>query len=222
MADVFPRRNLPNEAEQWGRTLETTTVNNAQGIEMLAQSVQAQNRNTASSLEVLATQINTLQSQQAELQAQQVALGVQQATLQSTINFLSTQTLYDQRVTVTGGSRGALGAGAYAYEAFDPSDDCEIVVTTATSGRLLISVGGAVTSSGSGAGIGPEVVGGALPDFTNSAAAGADAAVGASRSVIVNLFANTTYTVRTRRWWYGTTSQFASYQAASLVVTRLA
>lgn len=222
MADVFPRRNLPNEAEQWGRSLETKTVSNEQGIEILTQSVQAQNRNTASSLEVLATQITTLSAQQSELQAQQVALASQQAALTGTINFLSNQTTYDQKTTSSGGSRGSLGAGAYAYESLDGTYDCSLSVTTAASGKLLISVGGAITSSGGGAGIGPEISGVSLPTFTDSATAGDGAAVGASRSTVVTLSPNTNYTVRTRRWYYGTTAQFVSYQAASLVVTRLA
>lgn len=222
MVDVFPRRNLPGDAEQWGRDVEGRVVDLSTGQEILGQQLQSQNRNTASNLAVMAAQIQTLGEQQEALEAQQVALAAQNATLQSTINFLSTQTLYDQRTTSSGGSKGALGAGAFAYEAFDPTYDCEIVVTTASSGKLLLSSGGSITSSGGGAGIGPEVVGGSLPDFNTSATAGNGSAVGASRSILVTVSPNTTYTIRTRRWWYGTTAQFVSYQAASLVVTRLA
>lgn len=227
MADVFPRRNLPPDAEQWGRTLETTTANNSQSIEVLAQSAQAQNRNTASSLEVLAQQITSLsaqqeelQSQQAELEAQQVALSSQQAALTGTINFLSTQTSYDQKLGTSGGSRG--GVSGIAYESLDGAYDCALTVTTAGSGKLLISVGAAVTSSGAGAGVGPEIVGVSLPDFTDSATAGENGVVGASRTIVATLSPNTTYIIYTRRWWYGSAPQFASYQAASLVVTRLA
>lgn len=222
MGDVFPRRNLPPDAEQWGRTLETKAVSNEQGIEIVGQQVQSLNRNMASSLEVLAGQITDLAAQQQLLKDQQVALQVQQNTLTSTINFLSSQTLYDQKGGSSGGSKGGLGAGDFAYESFSGTYDCSLSVTTADSGKLLISVGAAITASGGGAGVGPEIVGVSSPTFVDSATAGDGAAVGASRSVVVSLAANTTYTVRTRRWWYGTTSQFVSYQAASLVVTRLA
>lgn len=222
MPDVFPRRNLPGEAEQWGRDLETRVIGLDTNSEILGQQIQSQNRNIASSLAVMAGQIEALTEQQATLQAQQVALAAQTAALQSTINFLSTQTLYDQRPGASGGSKPGVGGGGFAYEGYDPTYDCEITVTTATSGQLLISVGGAISSSGGGAGIGPEVVGGSLPDFTTSATAGNGAAVGASRGIIVSLAPNTTYTVRTRRWYYGASAQFVSYQAASLVVTRLA
>lgn len=222
MVDVFPRRNLNPDAEQWGRALETKTVSNEQAVEILGQQLQSQNRNIASSLSVMAGQIERVVEQQEELEAQQIALAAQNATLQSTIAFLSTQTLYDQRSGVSGGSVPGVGGGSFAYYSYDPTYDCEITVTTAASGKLLLSAGGAISSSGGGAGIGPEVVGGSLPDFTTSATAGNDAAVGASRSILVTVAPNTTYTVRTRRWYYGESAQFVSYQAASLVVTRLA
>ena len=213
VGDVFPRRNLPGEAEQWGRTVETGVTEAQTQLSALSQELAGQNRNTASSLALLADQVRNLAEQQ-------TALEVQQEVLQGTIDFLTTQTLYDQKPGVSGGSRP--GVGAYDYEAFDPTYDCSISVTTAASGKLLISTGGAITSSGGGAGIGPEVVGGSLPDFTTSASAADGAGVGASRNTLVTLSPFTTYTVQTRRWWYGGSAQFVSYQAASLVVTRLA
>lgn len=222
MVDVFPRRNLPNEAEQWGRTLETAVTGLDTSVEIVGQQVQSLNRNTASSLSVLANQVTAVQEAQAAIEVTQAQIIAAQADIVATTNFLSTQTLYDQKGGVSGGSVGGLGAGAYAYEGFDGTYDCIINVTTAASGKLLIASGGAITSSGGGAGIGPEIFGVSLPTFTDSATAGNGAAVSASRTIVATLSPNTPYAIRTRRWYYGTTAQFVSWQAASLVVTRLA
>lgn len=58
--DVFPRRNLPVPAEQWGREVERRVVSSEMGIEVLQQGLSGQNRNTASSLAVLSDQVNDL------------------------------------------------------------------------------------------------------------------------------------------------------------------
>lgn len=60
MADVFPRRNLPPLAEQWGREVESRVVSAESNIESLQQGLSGQNRNTASSLSVIAQQIQAL------------------------------------------------------------------------------------------------------------------------------------------------------------------
>lgn len=227
MPDVFPRRNLPDLAEQWGRDVEGRVVNLDTSITIIGQEVQSLNRNTASSLSVVANQIVQLQEAQAAIEltqaqiiAAQADITAAQASITATTNFLSTQTLYDQCIGVSGGSKS--GVSGIVYEGFNSTYDCSISVTTASSGKLLISAGAAVTSSGAGAGVGPEIVGVTLPDFTDSAAAGEGGVVGASRSRLFSLSANTTYTVRTRRWYTGSSAQFVSYQDASLVVTRLA
>lgn len=137
----------------------------------------------------------------------------------SQIAFLQTQTVGDQRIGVSGGSKP--GVAGYAYQDLDLAFDCQVSVTTGASGKLIVAAGGAVTASGAGAGIGPHVIGGALPDFSNSAAAGEGSVVGASRTVLFSLAPNTAYTINTRRWFYGGTAQFVSFQNASLVVTRL-
>lgn len=67
VGDVFPRRNLPGEAEQWGRTLETGVVDTQAEVQALSQALQGQNRNTASSLSVLAGQIQAIQDAQRDL-----------------------------------------------------------------------------------------------------------------------------------------------------------
>lgn len=220
MADVYPRRNLPDEAEQWGRDVEGRVTGLGTSVQIVGQEVQSLNRNTASSLSVIAKQITELEQAQAAIEATQVQIIAAQAAITATTNFLSTQTLYDQCIGVSGGSKS--GVSGIVYEGFNGTYDCSISVTTASSGKLLISAGAAVTSSGAGAGVGPEIVGVSLPDFTDSAAAGEGGVVGASRSRLFSLSANTTYTVRTRRWYTGSSAQFVSYQDASLVVTRLA
>lgn len=60
MVDVFPRRDLPGKADGWGRVLETRTVSNEESIQALQQGLAGQNRNTASSLAVIAQQIQAL------------------------------------------------------------------------------------------------------------------------------------------------------------------
>lgn len=60
MVDVFPRRNLPPLAEQWGRDVESRVVSLERGTETNAQGLAGQNRNTASSLSVIAQQIQAL------------------------------------------------------------------------------------------------------------------------------------------------------------------
>lgn len=67
MVDVFPRRNLPPLAEQWGREVENRVVSNEGSIESLQQGLSGQNRNTASSLAVIAQQINSIPIQTTEL-----------------------------------------------------------------------------------------------------------------------------------------------------------
>lgn len=67
MTDVFPRRNLPGDSDVWGRGVETRVIGVEGAVESLGQLVQGQNRNTASSLEVLAGQIRALSGQVQDL-----------------------------------------------------------------------------------------------------------------------------------------------------------
>lgn len=60
MVDIFPRRNLPPQAEQWGREVESRVVSAESDIEAVQQALSGQNRNTASSLSVLAQQVSDL------------------------------------------------------------------------------------------------------------------------------------------------------------------
>lgn len=60
MTDVFPRRNLPPDAENWGREFERRTVDTEKEVKSLDQSLQGLNRSTASSLQTLARQIKQI------------------------------------------------------------------------------------------------------------------------------------------------------------------
>lgn len=82
MTDVFPRRDLPGKADVWGREVEVRTQANETSIDILKQSVQGQNRNTASSLSVLASSIRTLEGQVLDLSGR-VAYSADLATTQS-------------------------------------------------------------------------------------------------------------------------------------------
>lgn len=217
--DVFPRRNLPDEAEPWGREHDKRMVFVESQIDSVKQSVLGQNRNTASSLSVLGGQIQAIVETQAELRAQQDVLASQQASIIATQNFLLTQTVGDQKSATISGTY--TGSASYNYMSLDGTHDCSLSVTTGQSGKLLISVGAAITSLEGSAGVGPEIVGVSLPTNTNSAS-GSNGVTGASRTTLFTLSPNTTYTVRTRRWYFGAVTQFAAWQDSNITITRLA
>ena len=58
--DVYPRRNLPGTAEDWGRALETDVVGAKKALEIVGQNIGAQNRAIAASLQELSRQIVSL------------------------------------------------------------------------------------------------------------------------------------------------------------------
>lgn len=60
MVDIWPRRDLPGRADEWGRTAETRIDSNQATIEALQTAVQSQNRNSASSLAVLGDAIKSI------------------------------------------------------------------------------------------------------------------------------------------------------------------
>lgn len=65
--DVFPRRNLPGEAEQWGRNVENRIEAGEDSETQLSQVVNNMGRATAGQLAVLSRQIGVLTTQQADL-----------------------------------------------------------------------------------------------------------------------------------------------------------
>lgn len=66
--DIFPRRNLPGPAEQWGRTVENRIRKAEVTLETLDQFSQSANRNTASSLSTLGAQILDLSGRTSQFQ----------------------------------------------------------------------------------------------------------------------------------------------------------
>lgn len=219
MADVYPRRNLPGEAEEWGRTVETRTDENSNALESLALSVAGQNRSTASSLEAIAAQLTAIQSVQTSI------LATQQAQAQ-TLQFLQTQSQFTNRDTIITWT-GSM-AGSVVWEGFNGTYDCEIGVTTGSSGRILVKPSARLVNVGGTASpiLAVEVVGVTGPDFPVGAGniyLGMSGAVVTSREVQYTLSPNTAYTVRTRRGRLGTGSGLeCNWGYQSLGVTRMA
>lgn len=214
MADVFPRRNLPGDADNWGRIAEDRITGLDGSIVQLRQGLQSQNRNTASSLEVLAGQIKAVEDAQAEIR-------VAQAAIIATTNFLSTQTYSDARSNqdmFTGTNSGT------TWHAFNSTYDCSVTLTTGAAGRLLIQATSNLIVGDLTALLGIEVVGVIGPTFpgpySTYLSSNTGAAAGVSRSVVAQLSANTSYTVRTRRGTLGNATGSTGWASTSLVVTR--
>lgn len=225
MPDVFPRRNLNPDAEQWGREVENRATNAETALEIIKQDVQSQNRNTASSLSVLAGQIKAVQdaqaaivTTQAQIQAAQADIVAAQSSIIATTNFLSTQTVFEAKSTIdtfTGSNTGTTWRG------FDATYDCSVTVTTGNAGKLLIQASANLTGGGLSALIGIEIVGLTGPDFPGPLSTYVtDASAGVTRVVGAPLTPNTTYTVRTRRGINGSTSGAIIWRDQTLVVTR--
>jgi hypothetical protein len=60
MNDVFPRRNLPDDAEPWGREHDNRVYALESSVSSLQASLQGQNRNNASSIQTLGDQVSDL------------------------------------------------------------------------------------------------------------------------------------------------------------------
>lgn len=214
MADVFPRRNLPDEAEQWGRTAEDRITNLDGSIVQLQQGLQSQNRNTASSLEVLAGQIRAVEAAQEEIRAAQDAII-------ATTDFLSTQTVFDSKSTL---SQYTGTTSSLVWEGFDGTYDAAVAVTTGPAGKLLIQGSATLLSSNTTSILGIEVVGivgpaypGPYSTYVSTLSA---ASSGVTRVVVFSGAANTTYTVRLRRGRDGSGTGAAMWRDQTLVVTR--
>lgn len=216
--DVFPRRNLPGDSDNWGRTVEDRTASAETAIQIVGQEVQSLNRNTASSLAVQAGQIKAIQDAQSAIVATQVQIQAAQADIVATTNFLSSQTLSDARSTAdsfTGSSSGTVWRG------FDGTYDCSLVVTTGPAGKLLIQASSNLTGGGLSALIGIEIPGVVGPTFPGPFSTYVtDGSAGATRVVVANLTPYSTYTVRTRRGIDGSTSGLIIWRDQTLVVTR--
>lgn len=225
MPDVFPRRNLSPGAEPWGRAHDDRVLALESAMEIVSQSVQGQNRNSASSLAVIAKQIQkiaeqqqTLIDQQAELSAQQAQLSSQQAALTNTVNFLATQTLSDSKASADGYTGSNSGT---TWRGFDGNFDCAVTATTGPGGRLLIQASANLTAGGLTAVIGIQIDGVTGPSFPGPYCTYmTNASGGVSRTVVATLSPNTTYTVRLRRGINGDTSGSLAWRDQTLSVTR--
>ena len=225
MSDVFPKSNLPDDAIPWGRAHDTRVIDLETRLEIANQSIQGQNRNTASSLAVIAGQLQRisdqqelLAAQQDQLVSQQEALAAQQASLSSTINFLATQTVSDSRASADGYTGGNSGT---TWRGFDGTYDCGVTVTTGAAGRLLIQASANLTAGGLTALIGIEIVGVTGPSFPGPYSTYlTNASAGVTRVVTATLSANTAYTVRLRRGINGDTSGSLAWRDQTLSVTR--
>lgn len=212
--DVFPRRNLPGDADNWGRTTEDRIINLDGAIVQVRQGLQSQNRNTASSLEVLAGQIRAVEQAQAEIQAAQ-------ADIIATTNFLTTQTVADSKSTL---SQYAGTTSSLVWESFDSTYDASVSVTTGAAGRLLIQGSATLLSSNTTSILGIEVVGETGPSYpgpySTYVSTLSAASSGVTRAVVFGGSANTTYTVRLRRGRDGSGTGAAMWRDQTLVVTR--
>lgn len=221
MADVFPRRNLPDLAEPWGREVETRIDDTGKRIDAIDQFVKGGNRSAASSLSVLAGQVQDLQVAQAEIRATQALQAAQQADIIATTNFLSTQTLYSSKNTM---DQYAGSTTSLTWESFNSTYDCSVTITTGSAGRLIIQASATLLSSGTTSILGIEVVGEVGPSypgpFSTYVSTLSAASSGVTRAVVFAGSANTTYTVRIRRGRDGDGTGAAMWRDQTLVVTR--
>lgn len=224
--DVFPRRNLPDLAENWGREVEKRIGEVDSQIVSLRQFTQSQNRSNASSLEVLAEQIRAVEQAQEEIRVAQVDIVAAQAdivaaqnSIVATQNFLASQTLYTSRGTedtYTGTPGGTVWMG------YDTTYDCSLSVATGNAGRLLIMASANLMAGGGVNTImGIEVVGQVSPSVPSPYSAYVtDSVAGVSRIAVFIGSPNTTYTVRIRRGVQGSSAGASVWAVQTLAVTR--
>lgn len=221
MPDIYPRRNLPGDADVWGRTVEVRQDSTEMSVEMLQQSVQGQNRNTASSLQVLAGQIKAVQDAQAAIIVTQAQIQAAQADIVATTNFLSTQTVASSKSTL---SQYTGTTSSLVWESFDGTYDAAVSVTTGGAGQLLIQGSATLLSSNTTSILGIEVVGQIGPSYpgpySTYVSTLSAASSGVTRAVVFTGSANTTYTVRLRRGRDGSGTGAAMWRDQTLVVTR--
>lgn len=82
---VYPERNLPGRAENWGRAVEARDKILEKDLRQAVQKIDNGLRATGGQLAVIGTQIDLLAAQQQVLADQQAELSNQQATINSTL-----------------------------------------------------------------------------------------------------------------------------------------
>lgn len=155
-----------------------------------------------------------------KLQEQIDGLTVVQTQQASQISFLQGQASFGSRTNQSGGTRPA--SGGLSFEAFDPTYDIELGVTTAGP-RLLVTVSALIGAIDISAGIGFEVLwpGGSIGvDWPRAAMHGGGIST-PSRTVVVDVPASTAVTVRTRRFWTGGVTGSVQYGYPTLLVQKL-
>lgn len=85
--DVFPRRNLPGDAEKWGREVEDRIRGVQYGVLGQKTNLQSENRSTASTQQELARQLVQLKANQSALEAAIRAIPKSDQSSASTANF---------------------------------------------------------------------------------------------------------------------------------------
>lgn len=121
MTDVFPRRNLPDEAEEWGREVERRVYQGENATNSSDQSISGLNRNTASTLETLADQVTELDTQVTRVQQLYDALPI---AFQRTSTF--------QNFGLSSSSWNSIGSIT-----FTPPGSGTFVVSVTASGQLV-------------------------------------------------------------------------------------
>ena len=115
----FPRRNLPGQAENWGRQVEAEVAINRNNVLSLAQQVNNDGRSNSGQLAVLSSQMNDIIEQQNFLNNQQVSF------------FNAGDYVY---------SLSPAGASGPILLPFNPTFDIRASVTAPPSGRVRVDL----------------------------------------------------------------------------------
>lgn len=146
MADVFPRRDLPGTADVWGREVEKRTSSNELSLEMLGQAAQAQNRNTASSLSLLAASIQTLESQVLDLSGR-VSYSASNTTTQSWTSSVTTPFAWGPSISFTLDSPRVISCQTFLTMSVEARTNNATSATFVSSQGIIFANGSAVTGA---------------------------------------------------------------------------
>lgn len=130
---VFPQSNLPGEAVQWGRALQSAVEQTGSSVETLKQDFLSNNRSLAGQLGVIGRQIEELETQQNEIS--------------TVVNFLASQGSYDQKTTSWLLDRSPVVNSSVAWQAFSSTYDPLITVTAPESGTVRVDLSARFTSA---------------------------------------------------------------------------
>lgn len=136
---VFPQSNLPGEAVQWGRALQSAVEQTGSSVETLKQDFLSNNRSLAGQLGVVGRQIEELSLQQQELEAQQNEIS-------TVVNFLASQGSYDQKTTSWLLDRSPVVNPSVVWQTFSSTYDPLITVTAPESGSVRVDLSARFTS----------------------------------------------------------------------------